>query len=202
MTSDSHWQHTDDGPCYCNDAEDGCALAGSSGAKNIREWAENRPELGISGEALDAASERSPDQGDRDARASVDLSMLSESDREPYERILSSIDTMATANAQLADALAAVRGEQDRSLDAKDVLAEQLQQARQEVERLTDALQSISNVLADGTCSQNKCAGCQYEMQEAAELARTALGVEPSRRPFAEHLQSEQTTVSPDENTK
>lgn len=44
------------------------------------------------------------------------------------------------------------------------------------------ALVHVAQVLGYGSCTANKCEGCQYEMQEAAIVARRAAGMKVPRK--------------------
>ncbi len=50
--------------------------------------------------------------------------------------------------------------------------------AKTKEEQYHDALVYIAQVLGSGACTQNKCEGCQFEVGEAAAIAREAIGWE------------------------
>jgi hypothetical protein len=57
------------------------------------------------------------------------------------------------------------------------------------LEMYRKALQEVYNVLGPygRACSDNKCLGCAYEMGEAFEAARKALGIPKKRRKSGLH---------------
>lgn len=117
--------------------------------------------------------------------------------RENYETLLSAAyDERDTARAEAAQQQSNVE-QATRHLGEFAQEAERLQAAVHELEeQVTDeqgrtqgasheavtlalALRDIANVLGTGACTVPDCPGCHYEMQEAADLARKAVGLKP-----------------------